>query len=157
MVATVTTAANDRPWRIKTTTAGSEPRGTTVAARKLHPNRARYGMSADPIAHQSSHRECLLSCNQHRWPRRARFTGDIAADGVTAIQRVRTSAYDLMTLDIMLPGIDGLAVCGEVEELPDRVAVASAVLVPLVLIPTSLGGLIVGRRTLADRAHWIDA
>ncbi|CAN5667597.1 response regulator transcription factor [soil metagenome] len=36
---------------------------------------------------------------------------DIAADGETALDLARSAAYDIVILDIMLPGIDGFAVC----------------------------------------------
>lgn len=45
------------------------------------------------------------------------FAGDIAADGPAALQRVRDTTYDLVILDIMLPGMDGLAVCRELRQL----------------------------------------
>lgn len=39
----------------------------------------------------------------------------IVGDGVTAIQRIRDENPDLVVLDLMLPGADGLAVCREVR------------------------------------------
>ena len=44
------------------------------------------------------------------------FVGDIAPDGPAALQGLVTNAYDLVILDIMLPGIDGLAVCRQIRE-----------------------------------------
>lgn len=44
------------------------------------------------------------------------FAGDIAPDGPAAVERVLTNAYDLVILDIMLPGFDGLAVCRQIRE-----------------------------------------
>ncbi len=39
------------------------------------------------------------------------FTVDMAADGETALELVRSNAYQIVVLDIMLPGIDGFDVC----------------------------------------------
>ena len=38
------------------------------------------------------------------------FAVDTAADGVTGAEYARTGVYDLVILDVMLPGMDGLAV-----------------------------------------------
>jgi DNA-binding response OmpR family regulator len=39
------------------------------------------------------------------------FTIDHAVDGESAIQRAKETTYDLVLLDVMLPGMDGFAVC----------------------------------------------
>jgi DNA-binding response OmpR family regulator len=39
------------------------------------------------------------------------FDVDVAADGVTAETRARETPYDLILLDVMLPGKDGFEVC----------------------------------------------
>jgi DNA-binding response OmpR family regulator len=41
------------------------------------------------------------------------FTVESVGDGRAAIDRLRTTAYDLLILDVQLPGLDGLAVCAE--------------------------------------------
>jgi DNA-binding response OmpR family regulator len=41
---------------------------------------------------------------------------DVAASGERAIDAVRTTAYDLVLLDVMLPGIDGFATCRTMRE-----------------------------------------
>ena len=41
------------------------------------------------------------------------FTVDAAADGVTGLRRARERRYDLVVLDLLLPGLDGLAVLRE--------------------------------------------
>ena len=43
--------------------------------------------------------------------RQAGFEVITAEDGATALQKARTSAPDLMVLDVMLPELDGLEVC----------------------------------------------
>lgn len=40
---------------------------------------------------------------------------DIAADGTTALERLREGPFDLVVLDIMIPGIDGLGVLREMR------------------------------------------
>jgi DNA-binding response OmpR family regulator len=41
----------------------------------------------------------------------AGFTIDEAEDGKKALDRVRSTAFDLVLLDVMLPGLDGVSVC----------------------------------------------
>jgi DNA-binding response OmpR family regulator len=41
---------------------------------------------------------------------------DIAYDGLTALQKVKKQTFDLIILDIMLPGLDGMEVCKEVRK-----------------------------------------
>ena len=36
---------------------------------------------------------------------------DLAQDGLSGLDKIRRGAYDLVVLDIMMPGMDGLAVC----------------------------------------------
>ena len=43
------------------------------------------------------------------------FEVELAGDGPTAVDRARTYAPDLVVLDVMLPGIDGLEVCREIQ------------------------------------------
>ena len=43
------------------------------------------------------------------------FEVEVAEDGPTAVDRARTYAPDLVVLDVMLPGIDGLEVCREIQ------------------------------------------
>lgn len=45
------------------------------------------------------------------------FTVDVVATGEDALDRARATAYDLVILDIMLPRMDGFAVCGELRSL----------------------------------------
>jgi two-component system response regulator QseB len=43
--------------------------------------------------------------------RRQYLAVDVAQDGETALDYARTGVYDVILLDVMLPGIDGLSVC----------------------------------------------
>jgi DNA-binding response OmpR family regulator len=43
------------------------------------------------------------------------FTVDLAYDGPTAVTRARVGKPDLVVLDIMLPGFDGLEVCRRIQ------------------------------------------
>ena len=45
------------------------------------------------------------------------FVVDIAADGEGALKRARDVPYDLVILDVMLPGIDGFSVCRELRRM----------------------------------------
>jgi two-component system response regulator BaeR len=49
----------------------------------------------------------------------AGYRADIVADGDAALARIRRGAPDLVVLDLMLPGTDGLAVCREVRAFSD--------------------------------------
>ncbi|HXM59135.1 MAG TPA: response regulator transcription factor, partial [Candidatus Dormibacteraeota bacterium] len=41
---------------------------------------------------------------------------DVAGDGHTALRLARAAAYDLVVLDVLLPGIDGIGVCRRLRE-----------------------------------------
>jgi DNA-binding response OmpR family regulator len=41
------------------------------------------------------------------------FSVESVGDGRSALDRLRSSAYDLLILDVQLPGLDGLALCAE--------------------------------------------
>ncbi len=43
------------------------------------------------------------------------FTVEIATDGTQGLNRLNAQRYDLLVLDLMLPGIDGLEICREVR------------------------------------------
>src|SRR5215470_6915411 len=47
--------------------------------------------------------------------RAERFTVEIAADGPAAVERFNARRPDLIVLDLMLPGFDGLEVCRRVQ------------------------------------------
>jgi len=43
---------------------------------------------------------------------------DIATNGMTGLNRLKAQAYDLLVLDLMLPGLDGLEICRQVRQMP---------------------------------------
>src|SRR5215212_10117024 len=43
-------------------------------------------------------------------------------DGATALARIRRGGVDLVSLDVMLPEIDGFALCQEVRRMADPMA-----------------------------------
>ena len=45
----------------------------------------------------------------------AGFVVDVAADGVEALERLETLAPDLVVLDVMLPGMDGIETCRRIR------------------------------------------
>ncbi|MEO6121348.1 MAG: response regulator transcription factor [Acidimicrobiales bacterium] len=51
-----------------------------------------------------------------RYLEREGFAVDSAADGDTALERARADPPDLVVLDLMLPGIDGLEVCRRLRQ-----------------------------------------
>lgn len=47
------------------------------------------------------------------------FAADIASDGVSGLEKALTGGYDLILLDLMLPGMDGFSVCKRLREKLD--------------------------------------
>ena len=43
------------------------------------------------------------------------YAVEVEEDGEAGVARLRTETFDLLVLDLMLPGIDGLAICREVR------------------------------------------
>ena len=48
---------------------------------------------------------------------------DVATDGTHGLKLASDGRYDLVVLDLMLPGMDGLAVCREIRTLPGYVPI----------------------------------
>jgi two-component system, OmpR family, copper resistance phosphate regulon response regulator CusR len=59
------------------------------------------------------------------------FAVDIAADGGAALEQVAVNDYDLLILDVLLPGINGIDLCGRLR--------AEGVSVPILML-TARGG-----------------
>ncbi|MBB5179735.1 DNA-binding response OmpR family regulator [Planomicrobium koreense] len=51
------------------------------------------------------------------------IAGDFAADGLEGFAKYRQGDYDLLILDWMLPGMDGIALCRKIRELGDSVPI----------------------------------
>ena len=51
------------------------------------------------------------------------YAVDIVKTGNDGLQSVRSKKYDLVILDLMLPGVDGLEICRYIRSLPDRKSV----------------------------------
>nr|WP_308507837.1 response regulator transcription factor [uncultured Stomatobaculum sp.] len=54
---------------------------------------------------------------------------DAAYDGESALKKIREKSYDLVILDLMLPGMDGMEVCQAVREFSD---------VPIIMLTAKL-------------------
>lgn len=48
------------------------------------------------------------------------FDVDVFGDGAAATEALKTNAYDMVLLDIMLPGKDGLQVLTEMRAMPEH-------------------------------------
>ncbi len=44
--------------------------------------------------------------------------GQVESDGRSALERIRRATFDLVILDLMLPGLDGMQLCREIRALP---------------------------------------
>lgn len=66
---------------------------------------------------------------------------DLAVEGHDGLERAGTSAYDLVVLDVMLPGLDGIAVCRALR----REGVATPIL------------MLTARDAIGDRVRGLDA
>jgi two-component system OmpR family response regulator len=95
------------------------------------------------------------------------YTVDQVADGPTALQQIQTVPYDLVVLDWMLPGLDGLSVCREVRsrgstipilmltarsEVSERIAGLDAGADDYLPKPFDLGEFLARTRALSRRA-----
>lgn len=48
------------------------------------------------------------------------FDISYATDGRQALEMVASEAYDLILLDIMMPGMDGFEVCRRIQQMPEK-------------------------------------
>jgi DNA-binding response OmpR family regulator len=69
--------------------------------------------------------------------REAGYAVDVVSDGVTAVQRGSAGGYDLVVLDILLPGIDGFTVCQKLR--------AASTMTPILMLSA--------RSEIADRVR----
>jgi DNA-binding response OmpR family regulator len=77
--------------------------------------------------------------------RREGYAVDLAFDGEDAIAKAAVNAYDLICLDLTMPGIDGLEVCRQLRESADMAAEHARVL------------MLTARDTVDDRIAGLDS
>lgn len=70
------------------------------------------------------------------------YSYDFAMNGITAVSKVRSEEFDLIILDLMLPGIDGIEVCKTVRTDCNRH-------IPIIMLTA--------RDTLPDKLEGFDA
>lgn len=51
------------------------------------------------------------------------ITGDFAFDGIEGFEKYQQNSYDLLILDWMLPGLDGIALCRKIREQGDPIPI----------------------------------
>jgi DNA-binding response OmpR family regulator len=51
------------------------------------------------------------------------FAVDIAVDGLHAVEKAALATYDAIVLDLMLPGLDGFAVCSQIRRSSNMVPI----------------------------------
>ena len=51
------------------------------------------------------------------------FTADVATDGESGLERAQATTYDLIILDLMLPGVDGMTVCRRLRSAANDVPI----------------------------------
>src|SRR5579871_239500 len=71
----------------------------------------------------------------------AGYTAEVVGDGKSGLEKAQTLKYDLILLDVMLPGLDGLEVCRRLR--------AAGVSVPILIITA--------RDTLEDKVAGLDS
>jgi two-component system, OmpR family, response regulator len=71
------------------------------------------------------------------------YAADVVFDGLTARKRIlaREGQYDLLVLDVMLPGLDGVSLCRELRALGQRLPVL----------------MLTARDTTADKVRGLDS
>jgi DNA-binding response OmpR family regulator len=60
--------------------------------------------------------ELRLSTRLRRVLVEERHTVDVAHDGISGYERAASGTYDLIILDVMLPGLDGIEICRRIRE-----------------------------------------
>lgn len=99
------------------------------------------------------------------------FAADLATDGAAAIEKTYVNSYDLVLLDVMLPGKDGFEVCRELREagfqmpilmltarsqVPDRIAGLNAGADDYLQKPFDFGELLARIRALLRRGPRVE-
>jgi two-component system OmpR family response regulator len=69
------------------------------------------------------------------------IVADVATDGEEAVRRVRAGSFDVVVLDVMLPGLDGIETCRRLRD--------SGVWVPIIMLTA--------RDAVAERVRGLDA
>ena len=82
------------------------------------------------------------------------FMVDAADNGTNALRRLRETAYDLVLLDLMLPGVDGLTVLQELSR--DRPDVPVVIVSARSDLPTKLRGFGLGARDYLSKPFSFD-
>lgn len=60
--------------------------------------------------------QSALAANLEEFFDEARYSLDFAADGLTALHLLATQQYDVVVLDVMLPGVNGFEICRRIRE-----------------------------------------
>jgi DNA-binding response OmpR family regulator len=74
-----------------------------------------------------------------------------ACDGETALASMRDDAPDVVVLDVMMPGVDGWAVLGEVKSSADRRVKE----IPIVMLTALSGPELVARGGIEGAVRWL--
>jgi excisionase family DNA binding protein len=93
-------------WLDSQRSRGRRPIGSLAAASRSQAPRARVLVVDD----EASIRDLLVKTLAL-----AEYDVDVASDGRSALDRLRTDAYDLIIADLKMPGMDGLSVIREVR------------------------------------------
>jgi len=86
----------------------------------------------------------LASSLKYNLEKEGGYRVTLASTGETGLALARQKAFDLILLDVMLPGMDGLEVCRAVRALPDGTRVPVIMLTARVDEADKLVGLAVG-------------